>query len=87
MDETKILGVQQAREQLRDRIDAALELGEHTVVTRAGRPVVVVVPFRWYANQTGLAVHHIDGNPYNNDPANLTLVRIDENSSRAERGS
>jgi hypothetical protein len=65
VDETKILGVQQAREQLRDRIDAALELGEHTVVTRAGRP----------------------GNPYNNDPANLTLVRIDENSSRAERGS
>lgn len=80
MGEPKILGVQQAREQLRDRIDAALEHGEHTVVTRAGRPVVVVVPFRWYANQAELAVHHIDGNPYNNTPANLTLVPIERNS-------
>lgn len=25
------------------------------------------------------AIHHIDGNPYNNDPANLRFVDIEEN--------
>jgi prevent-host-death family protein len=49
VDETKTLGVQQARENLRDRIDAALERGEHTIITRVGRPVAVLVPYRWYS--------------------------------------
>ena len=52
VDETKTLGVQQAREKLRERIDAALELGEHTIITRTGRPVAVLVPYRWYIQRT-----------------------------------
>lgn len=27
----------------------------------------------------GQAVHHIDGNPYNNDPANIRIVSIRSN--------
>jgi len=49
VDETKTLGVQQAREKLRVRIDAALEQGEHTIITRVGRPVAVLVPYGWYS--------------------------------------
>lgn len=45
------VGVQEAREKLRTRIDAALERDEHTVITRNGRPVAVLVPHRWYAEQ------------------------------------
>lgn len=52
VDETTTLGVQQARGQLRALIDAALEQDQHTVITRAGRPVAVLVPYRWYAEQT-----------------------------------
>lgn len=48
VEESVTLGVQQAREGLRGRIDAALEKGEHTVITRNGRPVAVLVPFSWY---------------------------------------
>lgn len=48
MDETKTLGVQQVREQIRDLIDAALEQRQHTVITRNGRPVAVLVPHGWY---------------------------------------
>jgi prevent-host-death family protein len=48
VSETRTLGVQAAREQLRDRIDAALEKDEHTVITRSGRPVAVLVPYRWW---------------------------------------
>lgn len=51
MDEPKELGVQQARERLRELIDAALEQGEHAVITRSGRPVVALVPYRWYIQQ------------------------------------
>jgi prevent-host-death family protein len=53
VNETRTLGVQQARERLRERIDAALERGEHTVITRTGRPVAVLVPHRWYIEQGG----------------------------------
>lgn len=55
MDETR-LGVQDFRLQLRDRIDAALERGEHTIVTRNGRPVGAYVPFAWYE-------HHLPSEP------------------------
>lgn len=48
VEEAVTLGVQQAREGLRARIDAALENGEHTVITRTGRPVAVLVPYSWY---------------------------------------
>lgn len=42
------MGVQQVRAHLRDLLDAILERGEHTVVTRAGRPIAVLVPYSWY---------------------------------------
>lgn len=42
--DTPKLGIQEFREGLRARIDAALERGEHTVVTRAGREVAELVP-------------------------------------------
>lgn len=46
------MGVQEFREGLRARIDAALEQGEHTVVTRAGRNVAALVPYGWYEEAT-----------------------------------
>jgi len=46
-------GVQQAREQMRLLIDAALERGQRTIITRAGRKVAVLVPYEWYAAQVG----------------------------------
>lgn len=51
VDETRTVGVQQAREQIRSLIDAALEQGQHTIITRSGRPVAVLVPHQWYAEQ------------------------------------
>jgi PHD/YefM family antitoxin component YafN of YafNO toxin-antitoxin module len=39
----------QARVKLRERIDAALEQGAHTIITRHDRPVVVLVPYHWYS--------------------------------------
>jgi prevent-host-death family protein len=46
------LSMQHTRTKIRDRIDAALERGEHTIITRVGRPVAVLVPYRWYEQQT-----------------------------------
>ena len=48
VDETNAFDVQQARENLHEHIDAALEQGEHTIIARSGRPVAVLVPYRWY---------------------------------------
>lgn len=48
------IGVQETRERLRERIDAALERDERTVITRSARPVAVLVPYAWYAEQVGL---------------------------------
>lgn len=42
-----LVGIQAFRDGIRDRI-AAVEGGEHAVVARRGRPVVVVVPIDWY---------------------------------------
>lgn len=42
-----LLGVQEFRTNLRDRL-ASSERGEHTVVAKRGKPVVVVVPIAWY---------------------------------------
>jgi len=50
--EPTIVGVQQAREQLRDLLDAAVEQGEHTVISRYGRHIAVLVPYGWYINET-----------------------------------
>lgn len=46
------IGVQQAREQLRDLLDAAVERGIHTGISRHGRTVAVLVPYSWYEKQT-----------------------------------
>ena len=35
---------------------------------------------RRFATDRGLAIHHIDGNPHNNDLTNLKLVSIKEHS-------
>lgn len=42
-----LLGVQEFRTALRERLTAA-EKGEHTVVAKRGKPVAVVVPIGWY---------------------------------------
>lgn len=36
-------------------------------------------PRTMYFWKKNMAVHHIDGNPYNNDPTNLRVVQIKEN--------
>lgn len=51
VEESVTLGVQQARDGFRSRIDAALERGEHTVITRNARAVAVLVPYSWYIEQ------------------------------------
>lgn len=48
MAKREILGVQETRDRLRTRVDAVLEEGTHTVVTRHGKPVAVLVPMDWY---------------------------------------
>lgn len=40
------IGVQKARDGLRDYIDAALLEGQRTVIERHGKPVAVLVPVR-----------------------------------------
>jgi antitoxin (DNA-binding transcriptional repressor) of toxin-antitoxin stability system len=42
------LGIQETRDKFRDRVDAAIESGTHTVVKRHGRLVAVLVPIGWY---------------------------------------
>jgi hypothetical protein len=39
-----------------------------------------MVELRDRARAYGKAIHHIDGNPYNNDPANLRIVDIKKGS-------
>lgn len=51
MGEAKIMtaGVQEARQKLRQYIDAANgEQQQHTVIERYGKPVAVLVPVSWY---------------------------------------
>lgn len=40
----EVLGVQEARDKFRDRVDQAIENGTITVVTRHGRSVAALVP-------------------------------------------
>jgi prevent-host-death family protein len=42
-----LVGIQELRIKLRQRVDATIA-GEHTVFTRHGKPVVVLVPIEWY---------------------------------------
>jgi len=50
MGEAKIVitGVQEARQNLRQFIDAAADDKQHTVIERRGRPVAVLVDVAWY---------------------------------------
>lgn len=41
-------GVQEARQKLRQYIDAASNEQQHTVIERYGKPVAVLVPVSWY---------------------------------------
>ncbi len=47
MTERPRLGIQAARNQLRQLVDHALEAGTITVIERYGRPVAAVVPYAW----------------------------------------
>ncbi len=46
-------GIQDARNKLKQFIDAALESKQHTVTERHGRPVAVLVPVTWYISKGG----------------------------------
>lgn len=48
MAKRELLGVQEMRENLRDRVDQAIEQGVHTVVSRHARAVAVLVDIDWY---------------------------------------
>jgi prevent-host-death family protein len=48
MAEREQLGIQDTRDNFRDRVDKAIEQGLHTVVARHGRNVAVLVPIEWY---------------------------------------
>jgi len=41
-------GIEQARKGLGEIVDRARIAGEHTVITRAGKPAAVIVPVEWY---------------------------------------
>ena len=81
MDE---IGIEQARNQLGEIIDRARFTGQPTLLTRKGKPGGVVVNADWYESAISFIgefrphlgrfeVHHKDGDPRNNDPANLEL--------------
>lgn len=42
------IGIEDARSSLGDIVIAAAERGEHTVITRYGKPAAVIVPVDWY---------------------------------------
>jgi prevent-host-death family protein len=54
----KLVGIQEARDKFRERVDAADKEDEHTIVARRGKAVVAVVPIEWYRRMAQL-----DGDP------------------------
>ena len=81
MDE---IGIEQARNQLGEIADRARFTGHATLLTRKGKPAAVIVAADWYEaaisfigefreNLGGYEIIHKDGDPLNNDPANLEL--------------
>lgn len=54
----KLVGIQEARDKFRERVDAADKEGEHSIVARRGKAVVAVVPMEWYRRMCQL-----DGDP------------------------
>lgn len=47
-----LMGIQEFRLNLRARVLAGRDLGEHTLVTSRGKPVGVYVPIDWYRRAT-----------------------------------
>lgn len=45
---TELMGVENARKVLGQRVDAATGQDLHTVLTKRGQPAAVVVPISWY---------------------------------------
>lgn len=43
-----LIGIQKLRRELRERVRAVTEDGEHDVFTHYGKPVAVLVPIEWY---------------------------------------
>ncbi len=54
----KLVGIQEARDKFRERVDAATTEGEHSIVARRGKALVAVVPMEWYRRMCEL-----DGDP------------------------
>jgi len=48
MARRRIMGSQEVRSNFSDRVDAAEQQGEHTIVLRRSAPAAVVVPPGWY---------------------------------------
>ena len=48
MAKRKIMGMQEARQNLATVVDAALKDGEQTIILRRNTPVVVIVPAEWF---------------------------------------
>ncbi len=51
MGNTYTIGARDARPELGKLIDAAHYAGQHTVITKAGEPRAVLVPYEWYIEQ------------------------------------
>ncbi len=71
-------------------LDAVVVLLDTAEAIEAGTDEIAVAEtarkrLRRY-NLGNKAFHHIDGNPLNNDPANLRVVDVDEIAAKAKRG-
>ena len=63
MTERTELGVQEFRETLRTRIDAAWADGAITLVTRHGQPVAALVPYKWLQRADVALADHEEPDP------------------------
>lgn len=77
------VGIEDARRQLGEIVDRARYLGTPTSITRQGKRAVVVVSADWYDAveadihllRADYIVGHKDGDPLNNDPGNLEIIK------------
>jgi prevent-host-death family protein len=74
------LGIEDARRQLGEIVNRAHFAERHTLITRQGKPVAVVVNADWYSavserpeDLAGKEINHRDGDPRNLDPSNLEI--------------
>lgn len=51
MSETRTSGARDARPDLGKLVDTAHYAGQHTVITKAGEPRAVLVPYEWWSQQ------------------------------------